>query len=69
MIALKGHQIPTGDMYSNALAKKFPLSSFIPKLLGPEWRYMKNYADTQRSLGFFEDNIVNRMPGPSALVA
>ena len=68
MIALKGHQIPAGDMYSNALAKKFPLSSFIPKLLGPEWRYMKNYADTQRSLGFFEDNIVNPMPGPSALV-
>ncbi|CAE7272736.1 FCPB [Symbiodinium necroappetens] len=68
MIALKGHQIPFGDLYSESLAKKFPLTSFLPKVLGTEWRYMRNYADNQRSLGFFLDNIVNPMPGPSALM-
>ena len=68
MIALEGHQIPAGDLYSKALAKKFPLASFLPKFLGTEWRYMKNYADTQRSLGFFEDNIVNPMPSTPATV-
>ena len=68
MIALKGHQIPFGDLYSESLAKKFPLTSFLPKVLGTEWRYMRNYADNQRSLGFFEDNILNPMPGPSALM-
>ena len=34
------HQIPFGDLYSESLAKKFPLTSFLPKVLGAEWRYM-----------------------------
>lgn len=67
MMALEGHNIPFGDEYARALKKRFPLSEFLPEI-ATEWRYMTNYAATQRGLGFFEDNIVNPMPGPSALV-
>eukprot|EP00434_Breviolum_minutum_P030303 symbB.v1.2.026804.t1/scaffold2702.1/size74278/5 len=67
MMALEGHNIPFGDEYARALKQRFPLSEFLPEI-ATEWRYMTNYAATQRGLGFFEDNIVNPMPGPSALV-
>ena len=61
MIALEGHNLPGGDIYSRALKEHFPLSSYLPGI-AKEWRYMNNYAATQRSLGFFKDNIVNPMP-------
>mmetsp|Transcript_26726 Transcript_26726/g.55453 ORF Transcript_26726/g.55453 Transcript_26726/m.55453 type:complete len:384 (+) Transcript_26726:55-1206(+) len=61
MIALEGHDIPGGDLYARALKERFPLSSLLPGAAS-EWRYMSNYAATERSLGFFEDNIVNPMP-------
>ena len=65
MIALKGHDIPGRDLYARSLKEHFPLSSLLPGAAS-EWRYMSNYAATERSLGFFEDNIVNPMPQPSS---